>query len=349
MTLNPMYLLLLACVSSWVSAQTQPVKIQYFPPPVTVSTEIQPLVSGQPFPYWNEHPKTPEAWKQWVNQLANDTIKNLPALREQMHVSVEYKDLEGVPSFIITPEQIATNNEHRVLLHLHGGGYVLNPGEAGTDEAIMMAGYGKIKVISIDYRMPPNHPFPAAMDDALTAYQALLKMYPAKNIGVFGTSTGGGMTLALMLKIKENNLPMPAAMVVGTPWTDLTKTGDSYFTHEGIDNVLVSYEGWLGDAAKLYANGHDLKDPLLSPIYGDVTGFPPTLLVTGTRDLFLSNTIRMHLKLRDAGNIADLIVLEGLSHAQYLMVPDSPEAKRYFNSSAEFFNQHLANTPNAFQ
>lgn len=349
MKLKLMHLLLLTCASNLVSAQTQPISIQHFPPPATVSQEIQSLVSGQPFPYWNEHPKTPQAWKQWVNQLANDTIKKLPALREQMHVSVESTKLAGVPSFIITPQQITADNEYRVILHLHGGGYVLNPGEAGTDEAIMMAGYGKIKVVSIDYRMPPDHPFPAAIDDALAAYQALLKTYPAKNIGVFGTSTGGGMTLALMLKIKENNLPMPAAIVVGTPWTDLTKTGDSYFTHEGIDNVLVSYDGWLGDAAKLYANGHDLKAPLLSPIYGDVTGFPPTLLVTGTRDLFLSNTIRMHLKLRDAGNIADLIVLEGLSHAQYLMVPDSPEAKRYVNSSAEFFDQHLTNTPNSDQ
>lgn len=344
MKLKLMHLLLLACASNLVSAQAQPINIQHFPPPVTVSQEIQPLVSGQPFHYWNEHPKTSEAWKQWVNQLANDTIKKLPALRERMHVSVESTKLAGVPSFIITPQQIAANNAHRALLHLHGGGYVLNPREAGTDEAIMMAGYGKIKVVSIDYRMPPDHPFPAAIDDVLAAYQALLKTYPAKNIGVFGTSTGGGMTLALMLKIKENNLPMPAAIVVGTPWTDLTKTGDSYFTHEGIDNVLVSYDGWLGDAAKLYANGHDLKDPLLSPIYGDVAGFPPTLLVTGTRDLFLSNTIRMHLKLRDAGNIADLIVLEGLSHAQYLMIPDSPEAKRYFNTSAAFFDKYLTNT-----
>lgn len=344
MKLKLMHLLLLACASNLVSAQAQLINIQHFPPLVTVSQEIQPLVSGQPFHYWNEHPKTSEAWKQWVNQLANDTIKKLPALREQMHVSVESTKLAGVPSFIMTPQQIAANNAHRALLHLHGGGYVLNPGEAGTDEAIMMAGYGKIKVVSIDYRMPPDHPFPAAIDDVLAAYQALLKTYPAKNIGVFGTSTGGGMTLALMLKIKENNLPMPAAIVVGTPWTDLTKTGDSYFTHEGIDNVLVSYDGWLGDAAKLYANGHDLKDPLLSPIYGDVAGFPPTLLVTGTRDLFLSNTIRMHLKLRDAGNIADLIVLEGLSHAQYLMIPDSPEAKRYFNTSAAFFDKYLTNT-----
>lgn len=342
MQLRPLLLLVVTYSSLLINVQAETVTIKQFPTPSTVSKELQPLVTGKVFPYWNEHPKTPDEWKQWANLLATESLKKLPALREQMQVSVKPSKLATVNSFVMTPKQLAPDNEHRILLHLHGGGYVLNPGEAGTDEAIMMAGYGKIKVVSIDYRMPPDHPFPAAIDDALIAYQMLLKTYPAQNIGIFGISTGGGMTLALMLKIKQHQLPMPAAIVVGTPWADLTKTGDSYFTNEGVDNVLVSYDGWLGDAANLYANGHDLKDPLLSPIYGDLSGFPPTLLVTGTRDLFLSNTIRMHLKLRDAGNIADLIVLEGLAHAQYLMVPDAPETRRYFNMSQGFFDQFLA-------
>lgn len=325
-------------------ALAQPIEIRHFPAPETVSAEIRPLVSGSPTPFWNDHPKTNDEWKVWVNQIAKVTIEEyLPNLRHKMQVAVEPVQLASVKGFMVTPKQIRPENKNRILLHFHGGGYVLNPGEAGTDEAIMMAGYGQIKVISIDYRMPPDFPFPAAIDDAITAYQELLKTYLAENIGVFGTSTGGGMTLALILRAKAENIPLPAAIMVGTPWTDMTKTGDSYFTHEGVDNVLVSYDGWLADAAKLYANGHDLKDPLLSPIYGDVQGFPPTLLVTGTRDLFLSNTVRMHLKLREAGNIADLIVFEGLSHAQYLMNVDAPETKRYFNESSQFFNQYLAN------
>lgn len=335
----------LALLIFWSTfALTQSIEIRHFPTPETVSPEIRSLVAGPPTPFWNDHPKTTDEWKVWVNQIAKVTIEEyLPNLRHKMQVAVEPVQLASVKGFMVTPKQIRSENKNRILLHFHGGGYVLNPGEAGTDEAIMMAGYGQIKVVSIDYRMPPDFPFPAAIDDAITAYRELLKTYPAENIGVFGTSTGGGMTLALILRAKAESLPLPAAIVVGTPWTDMTKIGDSYFTHEGIDNVLVSYDGWLADAAKLYANGHDLKDPLLSPIYGDVQGFPPTLLVTGTRDLFLSNTVRMHLKLREAGNIADLIVFEGLSHAQYLMNVDAPEAKRYFNESSKFFNQYLAN------
>jgi len=111
---------------------------------------------------------------------------------------------------------------------------------------------------------------------------------------------------------------------------------------EWLDNVLVSYSGYLSHAAALYANGHDMKDPQLSPIYGDFHGFPPTILTTGTRDLFLSNTVRTHRKLREAGVRAELQVFEGLSHAQYLFDPTAPETKEAFGEIAAFFDQYLA-------
>src|SRR6266478_4677036 len=107
-------------------------------------------------------------------------------------------------------------------------------------------------------------------------------------MAMFGTSTGGGMTLAMELRARTEGLPLPAATAPGTPWSDMTKTGDTFSTNEKVDNILVSNDGWLGDAAKLYANGHDLRDPQLSPVYGDLSGFPPTILTSGTRDLFLS-------------------------------------------------------------
>ena len=121
----------------------------------------------------------------------------------------------------------------------------------------------------------------------------------------------------------------------------MTKTGDTYFANEMVDNILVSNDGWLADAANLYANGHDLKDPMQSPVYGDFHGFPPTILTSGTRDLFLSNTVRVHRKLRAAGVVADLIVFEGQSHAQYLFAPGAPEGKEYFIEVTAFFDRHL--------
>ena len=190
--------------------------------------------------------------------------------------------------------------------------------------------------------MPPDFPYPAAMDDAMAVWKEVVKTNDPKKMAIFGTSTGGGMTLAMVLRAKAEGLPLPAATAPGTPWSDMTKTGDTFFTNEKVDNILVSNDGWLGDAAKLYANGHDLKDPQLSPIYGDFAGFPPTILTSGTRDLFLSNTVRVHRKLRQAGVVADLHVFEGQSHAQYAGDPDAPETKEHFGELAAFFDKYLA-------
>jgi acetyl esterase/lipase len=204
-----------------------------------------------------------------------------------------------------------------------------------------MAAFGGYKVIAIDYRMPPDFPYPAAMDDAMAVWREAVKMQNPRNMAIFGTSTGGGMTLAMILRAKQEGLPLPAAIAPGTPWADLTETGDTYKTNEWVDNVLVSYHGYLRRAAELYANGHDLKDPQLSPIYGDFSGFPPAILTSGTRDLFLSLTVLTHRKLRRAGVEAELQVFEGMSHAQYNFDPLMPESKEVFTEIARFFDKHL--------
>jgi epsilon-lactone hydrolase len=160
-------------------------------------------------------------------------------------------------------------------------------------------------------------------------------------MAIFGTSTGGGLTLAMILRAKAENTPLPAAIAPSTPWSDLADIGDSYKTNEWVDNVLVTWNGWLGDAARLYAGSHDMKEPYLSPIYGDFQGFPPAILTSGTRDLFLSNTVRTHRKLRRAGVEADLNIYEGQSHAQFDNDPDAPETKEAFTDIAKFFDKHL--------
>jgi acetyl esterase/lipase len=148
-------------------------------------------------------------------------------------------------------------------------------------------------------------------------------------------------SLAKVQRSISEGLPLPAAIAPATPWSDLSKTGDSYFTNDSVDNALVAYDPLLSAEAKLYANGRDLKDPHLSPVYGDFHGFPPTILTTGTRDLFLSNTVRVHRKLRQAGVVAQLEVYEGQSHAQYLPDPAAPESKEVFEEIAKFFDEDL--------
>jgi acetyl esterase/lipase len=267
------------------------------PVPTTVSPATQAVIARPLSPIWNEHPKSAEEWKVLIARIADGVVATLPDLRRRLGVTVEPTTIAGVKGFIVTPASISETNRNRLLVHVHGGGYVLFPGEAGTREAILMAGYGGMKIISVDYRMPPDFPYPAALDDAMAVWKEIVNITDPKNIAIFGTATGGGMTLAMVLRAEREGLPLPAATAPGTPWSDMTKTGDTYFTNEMVDNNLVSYDGWVGDAAKLYANGHDLKDPMLSPVYGDFQGFPPSILTSGTRDLFLSNTVRVHRKI----------------------------------------------------
>ncbi|HEX9434184.1 MAG TPA: alpha/beta hydrolase, partial [Burkholderiales bacterium] len=148
-------------------------------------------------------------------------------------------------------------------------------------------------------------------------------------------------TLAMVLRAKREGLPLPAAIAPGTPMSDLTGAGDSFQTNAMVDNVLVAYGANCDKRAALYAAGRDLRDPLLSPVYGDMKGFPPTILTTGTRDLLLSNTVRVHRKLRQAGVEASLQVFEGQSHAYYYRDVTAPESKEAFTEIAQFFDRHL--------
>ena len=337
------FALILVAFSSALALEsgTRQLPARDIPVPTTASPAAQVLIGAPLSPIWNAHPKSTEEWKALVAERASVANKIIPVLRQRFGVTSEPTVIGGVKAFVLTPDNIPEANRSRVLVHVHGGGYVLSPGEAGTGEGIMMAGTARMKVISIDYRMPPDFPYPAAMDDAMAVWKEVVKANDAKKTAIFGTSTGGGMTLAMVLRAIKEGLPLPAAIAPGTPWSDLTESGDTYLANEMLDNVLVSYRGWLGDAAKLYANGTDLKDPMLSPIYGDFHGFPPAILTTGTRDLFLSNTVRTHRKLRDAGIEAQLIVFEGLSHAQYLFDPAMPESKDHFTELTAFFDRHL--------
>ena len=312
------------------------------PVPHTVSPELAAIIARPPDPAFNVVPPTIAAWKERIARSAAMVAAQLPALRSELGVESEPDRITGVKVFRLTPRTVAPANQSRILLHFHGGTRVLFPGESGTREAILMAGLAGFRVISVDYRMPPDHPFPATLDDAVAVYGALLKDFPAANIGVFGMSAGGSLTITTLLRAKQLGLPMPGAIAPGTPTVDLTKTGDTLFTNAMVDNVLGTWDGYIEATTLLYANGWDVTDPLISPIYGDVTGFPPTLLTSGTRDLYLSHTVRMHRKLRAAGVEAVLQLWEGQSHGQYLAGPSVPETREYHAEVAAFLNRHLA-------
>jgi acetyl esterase/lipase len=323
------------------SAGIREIPARSLPVPDSVSTQMQAIIGRSRNARWDLVPQTAAEWKKFVGDEAAAAVAALPKLREALGVTVEPTTIGGVRAFIVTPKSTRPGSGDRVLLHFHGGGRVSFPGESGTREATLMAGFNGYKVISVDYRMPPDLPFPAALDDAVTVYREVLKTTKPENIGIFGTSAGGSLTLTTLLRAKMEGLPMPGAIAPGTPTVDLTKSSDSLFTNEGVDNAINTYEGFIRATTLLYANGRDLKDPLISPVYGDVRGFPPAILTSGTRDLYLSNTVRMHRRLRAAAVEAVLQVWEGQSHAQYMSDITAPETKEYHEEIARFFDLHL--------
>ena len=314
------------------------------PIPMGASQQLQESLAATHVPDVEARKKMADTdidWMAIIEQRANATPLDLPTLSKQLDLTIKSDEIEGVKVYHVMPNDPDPAFKDRLFLNVHGGSYVFGGGVASVGEAAVIANRAKIAVLSVDYRMPPNHPFPAAVEDTVIVYKHLLKSLPGKAIAIGGTSAGGGLALAAVHRFIALKLDVPGAIYAGTPWADLTKTGDSLFTNEGIDRVLVTYDGTLGAAARLYANGHDLQDPLISPVYGKFKGFPPTYLVTGTRDMFLSDTVRTHRKLRNAGVIADLNVYEGMSHGGYLVLPNSPESMQVYSELRDFLKQHL--------
>lgn len=310
--------------------------------PATVSAALQTLIRA-PYrtPAWDADPQTPAAWKDLVSQLAADTRQQVQTSCKQLGVTLQPDTIEGVAVYRIRPRAIAPEHRNRLLVNTHGGGYVYNPGEAGTLEGVLMAGFAQCEVLSIDYRMPPDHPFPAGLNDAIKIWKAVVAEHNPRQVGLFGSSAGGGLAAATVLMAQREGVPLPGALSLGSPWVDLTQTGDTYQTNEWLDNILVSYRGYASRAAMLYANGHSLSDPLISPIHAEFRDFPPTILTSGTRDLLLSLTVLTHRKLRRAGVRAELQVYEGMSHCQYMSDPACAEAKEAFTEISRFFDEHL--------
>lgn len=311
------------------------------PVPDILSPELARAVGAPPNPHWDHVPPSADAWRALQLQIEQSGPHPvIAALKQKLGVTVERAAIGGVPVVISTPHDLPHLNHGRVLLHIHGGSYVLFPGEFGAGEGIMMAGHGGFRVITPDFRMPPDYPFPAALDDIMAVYRALLAECDPRCMAIFGTSSGGALTLAAILRAKAERLPLPAAIAPGSPIADLTFRGDSLRTHAHIDNMLVCVPGFLQAAMELYLAGAPADHPFVSPINGDFSGFPPAILTAGTRDLMLSDTVRVHRKLRRAGVEAHLQIFEAQSHGHFL-TPFAPETAEAMREIANFFDAHL--------
>jgi acetyl esterase/lipase len=246
--------------------------------------------------------------------------------------------MAGVPVRIVTPEGMPEENKDKVLLNLHGGGF--NSDSGSYTESIPIASYAKIKVVAVLYRLAPEFPFPAAVDDAMAVYKELLKSYKPDHIAIYGTSAGAILTAEVAAKIKQLGLPMPAALGIFSGLGDFARDGDSWALY-----ALRGFSGHLdppdpGKHDVQYEASTDARDPILSPIYSDLHGLPPTLFITSGRDLLLSGTVNLHRAYLLAGVDARLVVYDALPHA-FWYDPQLPEAIEANHIMANFFVQAL--------
>jgi acetyl esterase/lipase len=246
--------------------------------------------------------------------------------------------MAGVPVRIFTPLGMPDANRDKVLLNLHGGGF--NADSGSYTETIPIAGYTKIKVVAVLYRLAPEFPFPAAVDDSVAVYKELLKTYKPDHIVIYGTSAGAILTAEVAVKLKQLRLPMPAALGIFSGMGDFARDGDSMSLYglRGFSGHLDPPESTPHDP--FYAGATDARDPVLSPIYADLRGLPPTLFITSGRDLLLSGTVNLHRAYLRAGVDARLIVFDALTHA-FWYDPALPESIEANHSMADFFVRHL--------
>jgi acetyl esterase/lipase len=265
-----------------------------------------------------------EGWRAYVAAVDQNVLPLLRRMGTQVQADVTERDADGARVYEIVPPGLP-EDDRGVVLEIHGGALILCGGELcrimGTASALRL----QRRIWSVDYRMPPDHPYPTPLDDCLAAYRALLREREPHEIIISGGSAGGNLAAALILRARDEGLPLPAGAILATPEADLTESGDSFNTNNGVDPGLRS----LMPVNLLYANGHDLAHPYLSPLFGDFTkGFPRTLLTTGTRDLYLSNTVRMHRALRAADIQAELHVTEAGPHTGFPGGPEGAEIDR---------------------
>ncbi len=309
--------------------------------PSTISEEAQAIIRESQ-PNWLT-PNTLAEWEAFQRDIEAVGMEKSDVAWRKLGGKKEIKRFGGVEVHVLTPKRVDLQHTDKALIWIHGGGYVFNSARCTYQSCLPLADLTGLKVYSIEYRLAPQHPYPAGLDDCVNAYRGILAKegIQSNKIGMFGISAGGSMILSVTLRAQAEGLSLPGAIASVTPGADMSITGDSYYTLDGVDSMLTTK--LVRTVAEAYANGKDLKDPLISPVYAEYSkSFPPTIIQTGTRDLLLSNCVRLHRKMKDAGVNVELSVWEGMWHA-FIVNPSSdfPEAKRGYQELADFFKKHL--------
>lgn len=312
-----------------------------FQPPfaATISPEAReamaPLLTGKGTPEVTATLLRNPLTRAGIRLAVRNNLKPLNRARAKRYdVGVAKGRMGGVPVMHVRRNGTASADDRRLLINFHGGGLIVDAGS--LSETIPIAGISGLPVVATLYRMAPEHPYPAAVDDALAVYREALSTRPASAIGIFGTSGGAILAFQLLARLKAEGLPMPAAAGLFSGSGDLSVIGDC----EGYLPPIMG-ERTAAETLDEYLAGASREDPLVSPTLGDLVGLPPTMLMTSTRDQLLSHTVRMDLALRQAGVSVDLRVYEAMGHAFWGWI-DCPESEIALAAQADFLAAHLS-------
>ena len=272
-----------------------------------------------------------------IAELRANGVKNSKMLGEvSKNITVEKINMEGIQAEWLIPFPSSAHSE-KVILYLHGGGYITGSIEDHRMMCGLLANATETKVLIPEYRLAPEHPFPAALDDALKVYQWLLDQgYSSTNMIIAGDSAGGGLSVATVLALKEKSGSLPAAVVCLSPWADLALTGQSHTTKAKAEAVLR--KDVLHEWALYYTDESNLTNPLVSPIHGDSHGFPPLLIQVGSEEILLDDSILLAEKARSAGVDVILKIWDGMWHVWQALGDLIPENKKTFEEIGEFVN-----------
>ncbi len=322
------------------AAQTE---VSYAHIPSTVSEEAAAIIRMFPDP--SLKPAAPahddiKAWTAIQREIDADGIKRSKPIVDKLEPIVTEMKLGGVPVVDIKPRSWKDNG--KVMVYTHGGAYTLFSAYSTLGSAALMAETTGLRVISIDYTLAPHARWQQITDQVVSVFKALREQgYAMKDMAIYGDSAGGSLAAGSVLKMRDKGMGMPAAVVLWSPWSDITDTGDTYFTLQRADPAYF-YDKHLKQSADAYADPKDQKHPYVSPVYGDYTkGFPPTLIQGGSKEIFLSNFIRHYQALDTAGQIVKLDIYEGMIHVFQAALAGTPESKTALGKVNTFLKQHL--------
>jgi acetyl esterase/lipase len=272
------------------------------------------------------------ALRKFVNFLDDATFEKL-----KTPYSMKDRVTNGITTLWITPPQL--KHEDRVMIFIHGGGWIVKSRKAQVKLQADVADSLGVKLASIEYRLAPEHPYPAAVNDIVAAYEGIIKEYGAENTGLFGTSAGGGLTLATLLRLKADGLPLPAASAPLSPGADMTASGFMYRNVGLRDPILPPYGTYT--AMQAYVGKADPMDPLVSPVFGDFTGMTPMFLLAGTAEIIGSDAIRVAARARNQGVDVTLLVSDGMWHVPIGNGSGVPELQLAYDEMIKFFKRQM--------